>query len=119
MKTFTYWAKSIALDAFIFSLFFLWKGRDIDGAGNVLMALIWTCIVIGLATGLCLDKTHFKTQRPAGFIHYHRLTDFVCFCALAFYGMFWTAGLFLAAHWSLEGARNREPKSTTKAGESM
>lgn len=111
MKSIKYWAKCIVMDAFMASLFVLWKGYGIDGAGNVFLTLVWVGIVIGLIAGFSADKTSFKTKRPAGFLVYHRLTDFACICALAFYGMFVTAALMATAHLMLEAAREREPKA--------
>lgn len=116
MSALVYWTRAVLSDALIVALFYAWQAEGIEQAGNVAVFWVWFLAISKSLGAWSLDKTSFADRpRPAGFIWYHGLTEFVTVSALVWFDFIWLPVVYLIGTLAMEGARNREPKAKAVA----
>ena len=112
MKTITFWAKAIALDLFIFTLFYIWIAHGIEAAGSVIVFWLWFLSIVRILVGFSADKSSFdRNPRPSGFGGYNLLTEVTTISALVWMGYMWLPAIYLLGVLLVEAARKHDPKT--------
>jgi len=103
-------ARAVLVDLCLAALFVGGLIHGNEGAANVFLFMVWLRAILMIWTGALCCKTDFSDS-PA-FLNYEKVRTIATLCGVAWFGMFWLAGL-LVMGYSLRGvARDREPKTS-------
>lgn len=104
MTTFTYWAKCLALDGFVFALAAAGLVWNISGAWDVFIFWNWVFVVLGMGIALAPTNPRFE-PRPLGAGAYHWATEVLTISILVATGHPTAATFRLVVAFLVEGVR--------------
>ena len=124
MKATKQWAFALTIDGIYAALFYLWQFKGMDGAGNILLTVLWIITVAGfLIAPVMLVAPSENIGRSPTLYAFSWLFTVTTFAALAWVGHYVLASLYLVcAVWiylcrgiALERAKKAAAGTTGKA----
>lgn len=85
MKNAMSWAQYIATQILIFACLYAWKILGVEGAGNLLQAMLWTFATLGIAVGF-IDARGTRSPRSELRSAVGTCTSLILLAALCWYG---------------------------------
>lgn len=102
------WITAVVLDATWVVLLYLWQVRQIEGAGNVFVFIMWFFAIIGIIAASADSVDRSKLAAGPVFRAYQVITDTLFVGSLAWTEHYWAAGMYAIAALLMSAVREKE-----------
>jgi hypothetical protein len=113
MNRLSRWLTSISINLACAALFYLWKFEAVEQAGNVVMFWLWFVAALGITLGFATPSDR-SAPRIRALEHFNFAFGIATLVALAAYGHFVLATLYLVSMFCIAAYRSRLDRFETE-----